>query len=61
MDGHKETLATEHAKMAAFDYLKRGITDIDERFGDGYAKANPVLLAAFIQACSLEFSVLMKN
>ena len=36
----------------AWEYLKNGIKAIDGCFGDGYAKAHPELLSAFITASS---------
>jgi hypothetical protein len=39
------------------EYLREGITNIDAIFGDGYARAHPELLAAFIQTAALDFGV----
>lgn len=35
-------------------HLVAAIAAIDSALGDGYAKANPTLLAAYMQACALE-------
>ena len=35
-------------------HLGAAIAAIDLAFGDGYAKANPSLVAAYVQACALE-------
>lgn len=37
-------------------YLERAITAIDSNFEPGYAKNNPILVAAYIQACATENS-----
>ena len=42
--------------MTVNSYLHAGIKRIDGVFGEGYAKANPELLAAFIQACAKDFN-----
>lgn len=39
-------------------HLKAAIHEIDGAFGDGYAAANPALVAAFLQSASLESIVL---
>ena len=44
-----------HAKDAAHDYLIAGVSAIDEKFGTGFAKKNPQLLAAYVEAASREF------
>ena len=36
----------------AWEYLKKGVQAIDSMFGEGYAKAHPELLAAFLNASS---------
>ncbi len=38
-------------------YLTKAIDEIDRHFGDGYAKKNPALLGAFLQATALDFGV----
>jgi len=50
-----ETLMKQ-GSMTAHDYLYEGIHCIDGMLGEGYAKKNPVLLAGFIQAASLDCS-----
>lgn len=37
------------------DYLIQAVSSIDNKFGDGYAANNPVLVAAFLQSCSADF------
>jgi hypothetical protein len=44
-----------HAKDSAHDYLMAGVADIDKKFGEGFAKDNPQLLAAYVNAASREF------
>lgn len=43
-------LIEDEAFGATLRAMDEGVDVIDEMFGDGYAKKNPVLLGAFIQA-----------
>jgi hypothetical protein len=43
------------AGMTAENYMINGKQDIDKIMGDGYAKAHPELLAAYMQAAALDF------
>ncbi len=36
-------------------YLRDAVTQIDACFGEGYAKANPLLVAAFIRTSASDF------
>lgn len=47
--------ALEQASMTASDYFHRAIETIDEKFGEGYAKDNPVLIGAFMQVSASDF------
>lgn len=49
-----ETLMRQ-APMTVQVYLHDAITIIDERFGNGFAKATPELLGQFLVACALDF------
>jgi len=40
--------------MTANTYLRKAIESIDNAFGEGYAKKNPVLVGAFIQAAAMD-------
>jgi hypothetical protein len=42
------------AGKAVGNYLRVAMTEIDSVMGAGYATANPVLLAGFIQAMTLD-------
>lgn len=44
------------APAAAAEYLRRGIRDIDDYLGDGYAKAHPDLLAAYMKVAALDLA-----
>ncbi|NQY21457.1 MAG: hypothetical protein HRT40_09135 [Campylobacteraceae bacterium] len=46
-----ETLV-EQAPWTTKMYFKEAIKDIDELFGEGYAKANPELVGQYIRSCS---------
>lgn len=50
--------ATSEAAMATVDeYLAKAVASIDSRFGKGFAKANPALVAAFVTACTTDYAV----
>ncbi|SEK11718.1 hypothetical protein [Achromobacter sp. NFACC18-2] len=44
------------AEKRAESYMRTAETQIDSIFGDGYAKAHPELMAAFMKAASDEFT-----
>ncbi len=44
------------ASMTADTYMSSAVREIDETFGTGFAKANPTLVAAFMQAASTDFA-----
>ena len=45
----------DQASVTASKYMRQAVASIDEQFGDGYAKAHPELVAAFVQAASRDF------
>ncbi len=47
------------APETAEGYLTQVVRSIDERFGEGYAKANPVVVAAMLQTCTADFAACM--
>lgn len=47
--------AMKQAGYTANEYLMAAIESIDKQFGPGYAKENPELVGAFIQACAMDF------
>lgn len=53
-----DTLMRQAPQTAAL-YLRDAVESIDGMFGEGYAKANPPLVAAFLAACSADFSACM--
>lgn len=48
-----ETLMDQGGSTASF-YMRRAVREIDDLFGEGYAKANPSLVAAFMQAAAAD-------
>ena len=52
-----EDAATEAAERTAA-HLRAGIAAIEEAMGEGYARAHPELLAAFLQSASIEAAIL---
>lgn len=44
------------ASMTATDYLSAACTAIDDQFGEGHAKANPALVASFMQVAASDFN-----
>jgi hypothetical protein len=49
-------LLFRQASMTAHDYFHAAIHDIDEKFGDGYAKSHPELVGAFMRTCAADFA-----
>lgn len=58
MAANAQTLMNQ-APMTADKYLGDVVRSIDERFGDGFAKANPTLVAAMLQTCAMDFAACM--
>lgn len=58
MSADADTLMRQ-APMTVDLYLRKAVESIDEVFGAGYAKANPAVVAAFMQACSWDFATTM--
>ena len=46
----------KQAPMTAHDYMHSAISDIDKMFGEGFAKKNPDLVAAYMQVCAKDFA-----
>ena len=46
----------DSSKLAAGNYLNAAIRDIDAEFGEGYARAHPELVAAFMQTAVMDYS-----
>jgi hypothetical protein len=46
----------KQAGMTAADYLSDAVRHIDKTFGDGYAKANPLLVAEFMRVAGNDFN-----
>ncbi len=42
-------------------YLRKAAEAIDQQFGEGYAKANPALVAAFMSVAGQDFANAMNN
>lgn len=47
------------ASGTADDYFLRAIESIDSKFGKGYAKNNPELIAVLVNAASNDFKVMI--
>jgi hypothetical protein len=45
----------DQAPATAETYLRRAIEDIDNLLGEGYAKAHPELIAAYMQTAALDY------
>ena len=48
-----ETLMRQ-AGFTAEEWLRQAVTAIDDKFGEGFAKANPALVGSFIQGAGLD-------
>lgn len=46
----------KQASMTASDYMRQAISDIDEEFGEGYAKKHPELVSGMVQAAATDFA-----
>ena len=44
------------ASSTAHDYMHNAIRDIDAEFGEGFAKAHPSLVGAYMQTAALDFA-----
>lgn len=51
-----ETLMRQAAHTAEY-YLDRAVEALDQKFGKGYARANPQLVTAFLQICDHDFEL----
>ena len=49
------TTLMRHAVVTAKTYLIGAKKEIDDVFGDGFAQANPSVVAAFLGACAADF------
>lgn len=47
------TPAETMANSSVFNFLNLAVTEIDFVMGDGYAKANPAVLAGYLQSCTI--------
>ena len=53
-DHDKSYLYMDQAGITAGHWMRQSVEQIDGIFGDGYAKKNPALVAAFIQAAAMD-------
>lgn len=60
MDGQSAPApdATDRAAERTARHLAAAVEAIDAKLGEGYAAANPALVAAFLQSASIETAVL---
>lgn len=52
--GDPNFLYMDQAGPTVGHWLQQSVEQIDATFGDGYAKKNPALVAAFIQAAAMD-------
>jgi hypothetical protein len=43
------------APMTAHDWMQQAVRDIDELFGEGYAKENPDLVGHYLMTCAIDY------
>lgn len=48
------TMVNGKASDQAANWMLAAVRELDERFGEGYAERNPVLVAAMVQAASAD-------
>jgi hypothetical protein len=56
MTESRPQLLMDQASMTAQTYLYKGVEAIDAEFGEGYARANPGLVGAFMQTAAADFA-----
>jgi hypothetical protein len=49
-----DAIYTDPAAIAANEYMRQAVRNIDEAFGEGYAKDHPELIGAYMQTVALE-------
>ena len=45
----------KYAGITAGDYMRTAVVQIEDQFGEGYAKEHPDLVAAFMNVCARDF------
>ncbi|MBU3030067.1 hypothetical protein [Paracoccus marinaquae] len=58
-DDHDEMGAGETAIAYADDFLDAAVAKLDATFGQDYARANPALVAGYVQACAANLNSFM--
>jgi hypothetical protein len=53
---NRAELLMRQASMTAHDYMMNAKHDVDEIFGEGYAKQHPELVGAYMQAAAANFA-----
>ena len=54
-------LFLRQAPMTTHDYFHEMVRVIDDKFGDGYAKAHPELVGALVQTCATDFAAMFTH
>jgi hypothetical protein len=49
-----DAICTDTAAIAAYRYLAQAVRNVDEAFGEGYAKDHPQLVGAYMQTIAIE-------
>jgi len=49
-----DAIYTNPVAITANDYMLQAVRNIDEAFGDGYAKEHPELVGAYMQTVAIE-------
>jgi hypothetical protein len=50
-----EQVMFQQVPITVCAYMAHGVRDIDATFGEGFAEAHPVLLAAYMQTAALDY------
>lgn len=50
------TTLLRQSSMTAGQWLDDAVRELDKKFGEGYAKENPQLVAAFMNVAALDFT-----
>lgn len=55
------TTLFDQAKGTVSEYMSRAVTDLDNEFGEGYARKNPALVAAMVTAMGQDFTTAARS
>ena len=57
----RASLLSRQAGSTACDYMRDAVRAIDGEFGEGFAKAHPSLVGAYMQTAALDFAAMSQT